>query len=147
MADGIKIHVRDHMAIGALFDDFSDAATDALARTGDHFFEVLQDRVAAHTQTGAMARSLVSKFDTDKLEYNIWHDLEKAPHALFVHWGTKPHEIWARNKQALRFPMGDKFIFAKKVNHPGYKGDPYFVEEVTDDAVFAKFEEYFDLED
>lgn len=45
-----------------------------------------------------------------------------APYAKFVHFGTKPHIIKAKNKKVLA-TKGK--IFGKKVNHPGTKANPY----------------------
>lgn len=48
---------------------------------------------------------------------------------MFVHWGTRPHVIKPKNKKALRWAGADgRFIFARAVNHPGYRGDAYLVE-------------------
>lgn len=44
-----------------------------------------------------------------------------TPYAVFVHDGTKPHEIRPKNKKALKTPFGPR----KKVNHPGTKANPY----------------------
>lgn len=49
-----------------------------------------------------------------------------APYAIFVHEGTKPHEIRPKNKQALKTPFGAR----KKVNHPGTKANPYLKKAV-----------------
>ena len=49
-----------------------------------------------------------------------------APYAIFVHEGTKPHEIRPKNKQALKTPFGVR----KKVNHPGTKANPYLKKAV-----------------
>lgn len=45
-----------------------------------------------------------------------------APYARFVHEGTKPHIIKAKNKKVL---ASKGKIFGKKVNHPGTKANPY----------------------
>ena len=69
---------------------------------------------------------------------------QRAPHAVFVHWGTRPHPIFPKGaslstqkrlsgqfkvekgqRQVLRWSMGGRYIFARFVNHPGYKGDPF----------------------
>jgi hypothetical protein len=44
-----------------------------------------------------------------------------TPYAVWVHDGTKPHEIRPKNKKALKTPFGPR----KKVNHPGTKANPY----------------------
>jgi hypothetical protein len=44
-----------------------------------------------------------------------------TPYARFLEDGTEPHVIVPVNKKALAFMVGDKQVFAKKVNHPGNK--------------------------
>ncbi len=56
----------------------------------------------------------------DNLEVSIGNS-KLAPYAKFVHGGTKPHKIQAKNKRALRTPFGAR----KSVNHPGTKAQPY----------------------
>jgi len=43
----------------------------------------------------------------------------RAKHAKFVNDGTKKHVILPKNAPFLRFVIGGRVIFAKKVNHPG----------------------------
>lgn len=78
--------------------------------------------------------------------WSIGADRQRAPHAVFVHWGTKPHPIFPSGaslvaqkrlsgkfkvekgqRQVLRWQVGGRNIFARFVNHPGYKGDPFLV--------------------
>jgi hypothetical protein len=65
----------------------------------------------------------------------IYHDQQIAPHALFVHWGTRSHPITPREKKVLRYTSGSgagtKFVFSRFVQHPGYKGDPWLVDGVN----------------
>lgn len=49
-----------------------------------------------------------------------------TPYAVFVHDGTKPHEIRPKKKKALKTPYGPR----KKVNHPGTKANPYLQKSV-----------------
>lgn len=53
-----------------------------------------------------------------------------APHAAYVHDGTRPHVIVPRNASALRFvPKGAGApVFAMRVNHPGTKPRPWLKE-------------------
>lgn len=44
------------------------------------------------------------------------------PYAGFVEFDTKPHEIVARRKRFLRFTVGGRTVFARRVRHPGTKG-------------------------
>jgi len=45
-----------------------------------------------------------------------------VPYAVYVHQGTKAHEIRAKNKKALYWKGGHP---VKKVDHPGTKANPY----------------------
>ncbi len=95
-------------------------------------YDTAQRGADAHTKTGRLARSLyVREIPHGRI---IGHNLEHAPHALFVHWGTKPHVIERKHKKALRWPSGGDFAFAKRVNHPGYKGDAWLI-RAADEAV------------
>lgn len=95
-------------------------------------YDTAQRGADAHTKTGAMARSLQNRAIPNGRE--IRHDLQASPHALFVHWGTRPHEIRPRRRKVLRWPVGNEFAFARKVWHPGYQGDAWMV-RAADEAV------------
>jgi hypothetical protein len=43
----------------------------------------------------------------------IDHNLQHAPHALFVHFGTRPHVIRPKDKKALRWATQNQKAFAK----------------------------------
>lgn len=100
-------------------------------------FDTAQRQADTHTQTGALARSLFLK-KTGEAAWAVGHDLQHAPHALFVHWGSRPHEIRPREKRVLRWPSGrgggTHFAFARLVHHPGYEGDAWLV-KAADEAV------------
>jgi hypothetical protein len=100
-------------------------------------FNTAQQQADTHTKTGALARSLSLKPEGDSA-WIIGHDLQHAPHALFVHWGTRPHSIRPKDKKVLRWPSGQGantgFIFARWVRHPGYAGDAWLV-KAADEAV------------
>jgi len=80
-----------------------------------------------HTKTGRLFQSVYNREISNGRE--VGHDPERAPHALFVVGGTRPHVIEPKNRKVLRFPVGSggntRFVFARRVNHPGYKGDDY----------------------
>ena len=49
-----------------------------------------------------------------------------ADYAAAVHQGSRPHVIRPRNPGGvLRFNMGARVVYAKRVNHPGSKGRPF----------------------
>lgn len=90
------------------------------------------DGADEHTRKGALIRSIRNVPVVGGRA--IFSDLSIAPHALFVHFGTKPHEITPKDKKALRWAANGAFHFAKKVMHPGYKGDA-FLYKAADAAI------------
>lgn len=119
-----------------------------LSRLAQAVYDDVQAGADSHTKTGQLARSVKLRPLQDG--YEIFHDLQHAPYAPFVHWGSPPHDIGPKDKKALRwatidtrrFAKGIKrgatykdakyqaifgFFFAKVVHHPGYAGDPYMV--------------------
>lgn len=132
----------------------------ALAETAEEIEENVGEWAGRHTKpggTGALFRSIVARPLGDGSQWEIGHDLQVAPHALFVHWGTRPHDIEPskvgqkkqhvkahhrkgvavkehdrRGKHWLRFPVGGKFFFSGIVHHPGYKGDPWLSDQAAE---------------
>jgi hypothetical protein len=59
-----------------------------------------------------------------------------APHAIYVHNGTRPHVIRPRNADALRWYGGDSedgWSYATEVQHPGTRPNRF----LTDNLRFA----------
>lgn len=50
---------------------------------------------------------------------------ETARYVMAHHDGARPHVIRPRRKKALKFQSGGKTVFAKKVNHPGNRANPF----------------------
>ena len=48
-----------------------------------------------------------------------------ATHAKFIEGGTKAHEIRPRRAKLLRFYVGGRVVYARKVNHPGTAKRPF----------------------
>jgi hypothetical protein len=118
-----------------------DLSREVTAATAQQIYEQARAGADTHTKTGALVRSLKIK-KTEGGRYAVEHDLQMAPHALFVHWGTKPHTIPKQPdtrsvKKVLRWAGPNGFVFAKIVHHPGYKGDPYLVRART--AIAQRF--------
>ena len=44
---------------------------------------------------------------------------ESVKYAAPLEFGSQPHEIWPKNKKALRFVVGGQVLIRGKVNHPG----------------------------
>ena len=120
----IQVEVTGTEAMRAKLQRIGDVLTrQALADTALELEQYIGDEASKHHKTGALWRS-VYKAQTPS-GWFIGHDQQHAPHARFVIEGTRPHLITPKNKKALRWPSGGKFIFAKEVKHPGYKGDNY----------------------
>ena len=49
----------------------------------------------------------------------------KARHAYWLHEGTKPHRILPENGRLLRFNVGGRVVYARKVMHPGTRPNPF----------------------
>ena len=47
-------------------------------------------------------------------------------YATAVEYGTRPHTIKPKDKQALHWKEGNTDVFAKEVHHPGTKAKPFF---------------------
>lgn len=56
-----------------------------------------------------------------------------ARHARYVHDGTRAHAIVPLNAKALRFAMGGRSVFARRVWHPGYGGNPFLTDAIVDE--------------
>ena len=59
-----------------------------------------------------LEKSIEYEVDAAKMEATVSPNESVAPYALFVHDGTKPHQILPRAKKALRWTSGGKFVFA-----------------------------------
>lgn len=100
----------------------------ALARLSTAIYDDAFRSIDQHTKTGALLQSLRQRRDADA--FYVYNDTQRAKHALFVHWGSKAHVIRPNKKKALRWPKDGKFVFSRMVRHPGYKGDPWFVDAI-----------------
>lgn len=99
------------------------APKQALARAAEDVEEFVEGAAGTHSKSGALvASTYLRRVGQD---FEVGHDGQRAPHALFVHWGTRPHKIAPKKKGVLRWAGGGLFHFAKAVNHPGYRGDPW----------------------
>lgn len=76
------------------------AARQALAATAEDIELLVIDWAGRHTKpgttTGALGRSVFARPLDDGDAWEVGTDGQIAPHALFVHWGTKPHPIYPK---------------------------------------------------
>ena len=78
-------------------------------------------RRVAPKKTGGLAASIRGRL-TQKATGEI---VASAEHASHVESGTRPHEIRARFASALRWEDGDGVHFARRVQHPGTRPQPF----------------------
>jgi hypothetical protein len=108
-----------------------------------------QCKEEANVKTGALRDSGYVKepvIDGQKVGVEMGFGGPAAPYAKYVHDGTPPHDIVAKNKKVLavsirhwkgtanpygsgRLPClskdGNYVILGKRIHHPGYRGNPY----------------------
>lgn len=96
--------------------------TKALAAAAVDVENLVEIGAARHNKSGALVRSIVRQKDPEA--WMIGHSMH-APHALFVNFGTRPHDIKPKRKKALQWGGPGGFAYAKVVHHPGYRGDRY----------------------
>ena len=95
-----------------------------LAKTALELHDYIEREADRHTRTGALFRSVFQRRINENT-YEIGHDLQIAPHAVFVVKGTRKHIIRPKDRKVLRWTVGSRYVFARFVKHPGYKGDDY----------------------
>ena len=97
---------------------------------------VREQKLLAPRKTGNLGRTIhIGSVTPTRAE-----TIASASYAAYVERGTKPHVIRPRNRKALRFPAssgdarlsgsprsGGRVRFAKRVNHPGTKAQPFMV--------------------
>lgn len=55
------------------------------------------------------------------------------PHTILVHNGSRRHYIRPRRRGGwLRFTVNGQVVYAREVNHPGYRGDPFLTNALRD---------------
>ncbi len=77
------------------------------------------DYVKAHPTFKPRSGELQAKTQWVARRGHIVRIQNTAPHAHAIESGARPHVIEARRRKALRFMSGGKFVFRRKVNHPG----------------------------
>jgi len=128
MADDITV-VLDHAAID-LFKSWNGPLGHSVNRLAQE--TAFRARLIGNKRTGRMVGNIEIKKGTwaKGIEFQVGTDV---PYALYVHEGTKPHEIKAKNAPFLVFfwPKVGKVVYFKRVWHPGTK--PYkFLEKALE---------------
>jgi len=102
------------------------------------------------TKIGSVERAVTVVFP-DEMTGRVFLNPAIAKHAVFLHEGTRPHRIEPKRRRLLRWaaPLGGGgkgFAFARHVNHPGTKPDPflYTALEARRDSIQAKMDKATD---
>lgn len=89
-------------------------------------------KAKANKDTGCLQDSIVKRIEEgpEGIKVRIVADTtpcspSRTSYALFVHESTEPHEIVAKNAQALSFDWHGQRVFFASVRHPGYRGNPF----------------------
>jgi hypothetical protein len=80
---------------------------------------------SAPADTGALRQSITSRFEPLRGIVQAG-----AKYAIYVHQGTRPHDIFPVRKRALANVRKGQF-FGKHVKHPGTKANPFMMRSVT----------------
>lgn len=73
----------------------------------------------APTKTGRLRGSIVAKDESGGVGFY------SVRYGRYVNDGTRPHTIIPRTARVLVFQVGGKTVFARQVNHPGTKANPF----------------------
>ncbi len=95
---------------------------EVLVQSSNHILAEMESRVPV--KSGQLRRSLGIRVETNKVI--IGPNIKMAPYAGYVEFGTKAHEIKPKSEGGvLAFKVGGRMVFARKVQHPGTRAQPY----------------------
>lgn len=122
----------------------------AIVKEATHeLFDEVKKRAKKHTDTGNMEDNITFRVRKNNgIVYiedagmMVEYKGKKINYATFVLYGTRPHKIAPKEKETLRYSNVNRFVFAKTVKHPGYKGDNFL--QTSRDAIFAKLDNIID---
>jgi HK97 gp10 family phage protein len=83
-------------------------------------FILATEKSEVPVKTGQLRRSITLEYRP--ISVSIYPAVK---YALPVHEGSRPHVIVPKTKKMLAFKIGGKMVFAKRVNHPGNKPNPF----------------------
>ena len=95
---------------------------EVLIQASNHILAEMEAKVPV--KSGQLRQSLGIKVSGDKVI--IGPNINQAPYAGYVEFGTKPHVIRPKKPGGvLVFKIGGTTVYTKKVNHPGTDPNPY----------------------
>lgn len=82
---------------------------------------VREAKLKCPVRTGRLRASIHT--ETEGYTIKVGTNVKYAP---YIEYGTEPHEIKPKDKEALRwFDENDNPVFAKSVDHPGTQAQPF----------------------
>lgn len=101
---------------------------DALDDLGPFMRDLALDAVSeqkklAPVKTGNLRRTI----HVGRITARSAETVASANYARFVEFGTRPHEIRPRKARVLAFKVGSRKVFARRVQHPGTRAQPFMI--------------------
>lgn len=84
---------------------------------------VEEQKRLAPVKTGNLRRSI----NVGRISARSAESIARANYAAYVEYGTRPHEIRPRNARVLSWKKGGQRIFARRVQHPGTRAQPFMI--------------------
>lgn len=84
---------------------------------------VSEQKRLAPVKTGNLRRSI----NLGRVTARSAETIARADYAAYVEYGTRAHEIRPRNRKVLAWKKGGRTIFARRVQHPGTRAQPFMV--------------------
>jgi hypothetical protein len=105
----------------------------AVGGPGDRLLRRKAERVAALARVYAAGHgSIPEGIVVGPVEGKSVKVISTNPHTILVHNGSRRHPIRPRRPVVpgkrgpyLKFKIGGRTIYAREVDHPGYRGDPF----------------------
>jgi hypothetical protein len=120
MAAAIRVQIKGIRQLRDRFDAIDDLGPlmrdIALSAIGE-------EKKLAPVKTGNLRRSI----HVGHIAPRYAEVVASANYAAYVEFGTQPHEIRPRTKKVLRWKTKGGYRFARVVQHPGTRAQPYMI--------------------
>jgi len=101
------------------------AGVEACRDTGRWIFHRIYESASAIARTGHLAESLLVIPQIDGATVHC-----RAAYAAYVDLGSPPHDIYGRPWLRFFWEKKGKWVYARHVRHPGFKGREFFSKHI-----------------